>query len=218
MIGCEMTSFPQIILASQSPARAEILTQIRIPFIAIPSEINETETEDQLNPDPERLVMQNSIKKAQTIISRIQNEQEHYIVIGCDTLVLDPFQKVMGKPRNRNEAKIMLQTLSGHSHTVLTGCTIIISPDHIKYQTLVSTTVKFRTITETEIDYYLNRGEWQKRAGSYAIQGLGAFLIDSIQGDYFTVVGLPISWIWQTLINHFGVEQLIEVLSTQRER
>ncbi len=212
-----MASFPQIILASQSPARAEIMTQIRIPFIAIPSEINETETEHQLNPDPERLVMQNSIKKAQAIIYRIQNERKQYIVIGCDTIVIDPFQKVMGKPRNRYDAKSMLHTLSGHSHTVLTGCTIIISPNQVEYQTIVSTTVKFRVLTETEIEYYLNKGEWQKRAGSYAIQGLGAFLIDSIQGDYFNVVGLPISWIWQTLLNHFGVEQLIEVLSTQGE-
>ncbi len=211
-----MASFPQIILASQSPARAEILTQIRVPFRAIPSGINETETEDQLNPDPEELVISNSIRKAQAIVSRIQNEQQ-YIVIGCDTLVIDPFQKVMGKPRNRNDAKTMLHTLSGHSHTVMTGCSVIIFPDQVKYQTIVSTTVKFRILTDSEIDYYLNRGEWQKRAGSYAIQGLGAFLIDSIQGDYFTVVGLPISWIWQTLLNHFGVEQLIEVLSTQGE-
>lgn len=212
-----MASFPQIILASKSPARAEILTQIGIPFLAIPSEINETEIEDQLNPDPEELVIQNSIKKAQAIIYRFQNKEKQYVVIGCDTLVIDPFQKVMGKPRNRIDAKNMLCTLSGHSHTVLTGCTIIASPDQVRYQTIVSTTVKFRTLTEPEIEYYLNKGEWQKRAGSYAIQGLGAFLIDSIQGDYFTVVGLPISWIWQTFLSHFGVEQLIETLSTEKE-
>jgi len=98
----------------------------------------------------------------------------------------------------------MLQTLSGKTHTVLTGCTILIYPDKVKYQTKVSTLVKFRIISEGEIRYYLETGEWQNRAGGYAIQGLGAFLISKIQGDYFNVVGLPISWIWKILWNYYG--------------
>ncbi len=199
-----MSHFPEIILASQSPARAEVLKQVQLPFTVFPSEIDENDNETEFSADPEKFVLNISQKKAALVASQLQYKKKNYIVIGCDTVVIDPSHTIVGKPKDRDEAKIMLQTLSGKTHTVLTGCTILIYPDKVKYQTKVSTLVKFRIISEGEIRYYLETGEWQNRAGGYAIQGLGAFLISKIQGDYFNVVGLPISWIWKILWNYYG--------------
>ncbi|MFX1282221.1 MAG: Maf family protein [Promethearchaeota archaeon] len=199
-----MSHFLKIVLASQSPARAEVLKQVHLPFTTIPSKIDENDYEEEFSADPKKYVLHISQKKAYTVASRLQDEKKSFIIIGCDTVVIDPSCTIIGKPKDRDNAKIMLQSLSGKSHTVLTGCTILIHPNKVKYQTVVSTLVKFRDVSKEEIHYYLEKGEWQNRAGSYAIQGLGAFLISDIQGDYFNVVGLPISWIWQTLWDHYG--------------
>ena len=203
-----MSSIPKIILASQSPARAKLLEQIQLPFIAIPSEIDENDNEKGLK-EPQKYVLQISQKKAKTIAHCPEYFQKNYIVIGCDTLVVSSSQTIIGKPKNRDEAANMLKTLSGEGHTVITGCTIIINPNNVKYQTVVSTLVKFRSLSEREISYYLEEGEWQDKAGSYAIQGLGAILIREIEGDYYNIVGLPINWIWQTLWNHYGKDLLL---------
>lgn len=203
-----MSSLPKIILASQSPARAELLKQIQLPFIAIPSKIDESDNEKQLK-EPQEYVLQISHEKAKTIAFQHQYTREKWVVIGCDTLVVSSSHMIIGKPKNRDEAASMLRMLSGEEHTVLTGCTIIINPDKVKYQTVVSTLVKFRRLTEREIFYYLVEGEWQNKAGSYAIQGLGAILIQEIKGDYYNVVGLPVNWIWETLWNHFGKDLLL---------
>lgn len=193
-----MSLLPKIILASRSPARGAILEQIGLPFIAIPSNIIE-----DLKTDPKSLVLQNSAKKAEKVGTQLQSVYKNYIVIGCDTIILDPYQNIMGKPKDRNDAQQMLRTLSGRSHKVLSGCSIIKYPNRIKYQTIESTMVKFRKISEEEINFYLQNEEWKNRAGSYAIQGLGAFLVEEIHGDYYNVVGLPISWIWRILWDNF---------------
>ncbi len=190
----------EVILASRSPARAAVLKQVGIIFTTLTSDIDEKKGDS----DPKTYVLRLSSQKAETVGERVQSETKNHIVIGCDTIVLDPYQRILGKPKNRNEAYNMLQTLSGHSHRVLTGCSVYLYPEKSKYQTLVSTLVKFRNISNEEIIYYLSTNEWQGRAGSYAIQGLGALLIEEIQGDYYNVIGLPITWIWQTLWNHFG--------------
>ncbi|MFX0208434.1 MAG: Maf family protein [Candidatus Hodarchaeota archaeon] len=203
-----MSSLPEIILASQSPARAKVLGQIQLPFIVIPSRIDEKNGENKLK-DPQKFVLQISQKKAKTVAVQNQYNQKNCVIIGCDTLVVSPSGKIVGKPESKDKAGLMLQTLSGKEHTVLTGCTIIIYPDKVKYQTVVSTLVKFRALTAEEINYYLKEGEWQNKAGSYAIQGLGAILIDEIEGDYYNIVGLPISWIWQTLWDHYGKDLLL---------
>lgn len=202
-IVCKMSSIPEIILASQSSARAELMTQIQLPFIAIPSNIDENDNKNK-STDPQKYVLQISQEKVNAIASQHQYERTNCVIVGCDTVVVSSSNMIIGKPENREEAVIMLRTLSGESHTVLTGCTIMIYPDKVRYETVVSTLVKFRTLTVEEINYYLEEGEWQNKAGSYAIQGLGAFLISEIEGDYYNIVGLPISWIWQTLWNHYG--------------
>ncbi|MFX0185815.1 MAG: Maf family protein [Candidatus Hodarchaeota archaeon] len=194
-----MSLLPRIILASRSPDRGAILEQIGIPFITIPSDIDE-----EMKKDPESLVLQNSVKKAEKVGTQLQSVYKNYIVIGCDTIIIDPYQNIMGKPKDRNDAQQMLRTLSGKSHKVLSGCSIINYPDRIKYQTVESTLVKFQEISEEEINFYLQNEEWKNRAGSYAIQGLGAFLVKEIHGDYYNVVGLPINWIWKIFWDLFG--------------
>ncbi|MFW9902843.1 MAG: Maf family protein [Candidatus Thorarchaeota archaeon] len=203
-----MSSLPEIILASQSPARAKVLGQIQLPFIAIPSKIDEKNSENRLK-NPQKFVLKISQNKAKTVALQHQYDQKNCVIIGCDTLVVSPSGKIVGKPENRDKAGLMLRALSGKEHTVLTGCTIMIYPDKVKYQTVISTSVRFRILTTEEINYYLKEGEWQNKAGSYAIQGLGAILINEIDGDYYNIVGLPISWIWQTLWNHYGNKLLL---------
>ncbi|MFX1506172.1 MAG: Maf family protein [Promethearchaeota archaeon] len=203
-----MSSLPEIILASQSPARAKVLGQIQLPFIAIPSRIDEKNSENKLK-DPQKFVLQISQKKAKKVAVQFQYNQKNCVIIGCDTLVVSPSGKIVGKPETKDKAELMLKILSGKEHTVLTGCTIIIYPDEVKYQTVVSTLVRFRALTAEEINYYLKEGEWQNKAGSYAIQGLGAILINEIEGDYYNIVGLPISWIWQMLWDHYGKNLLL---------
>ncbi|MFX0087005.1 MAG: Maf family protein [Candidatus Hodarchaeota archaeon] len=195
-----MTFFPKIILASASPARESLLRQIGLSFKVIPSKVDER----RMNSNLKAYLLQLSFQKARSVEISFQKHNDSYIVIGCDTVVIDPYQNIIGKPKNRILAKKMLQSLSGNYHTVMTGCTIIIQPDELKYQTIVSTLVKFRNLSNDEIEFYLNKDEWKNKAGGYAIQGLGSVLIEEIQGDYYNVVGLPIHWIWQTLISHFG--------------
>lgn len=208
LIDDKMSSLPEIILASQSPARAKVLGQIQLPFIAIPSKIDEKDDENKLK-RPQELVLQISHNKVKTVAVQHQYDQKNCVIIGCDTLVVCPSGKIVGKPESKDKAELMLRTLSDKEHTVLTGCTIIIYPDRIKYQTVISTLVKFRRLSVEEINYYLKEGEWQNKAGSYAIQGLGAILISEIEGDYYNIVGLPVSWIWQTLWKHYGKELLL---------
>lgn len=199
-----MLKLQKVILASASPARKSLLKKIGLNFQVIASEIEER----VLDSNPKVHVLSLSFQKVKSVEMKILNHFDSYTIIGCDTIVIDPYQKMIGKPRNRNHAKKMLQTLAGNYHTVMTGCTIIIQPDRKKYQTVISTSVKFRVLSNDEIEYYLNQEEWKNRAGGYAIQGLGSILIEEIQGDYYNIVGLPVHWVWQTLLTHFGTKIL----------
>lgn len=199
-----MMKLQKVILASASPARKSLLKKIGLNFQVIASEIEER----VLDSNPKVHVLSLSFQKVKSVEMKILNHFDSYTIIGCDTIVIDPYQRMIGKPRNRNHAKKMLQTLAGNYHTVMTGCTIIIQPDRKKYQTVISTSVKFRVLSNDEIEYYLNQEEWKNRAGGYAIQGLGSILIEEIQGDYYNIVGLPVHWVWQTLLTHFGTKIL----------
>jgi len=118
----------EVILASRSPARAAVLKQVGIIFTAISSDIDEMKR----NFDPKAYVLHLSSQKAETVGAKVQSETKNHIVIGCDTIVLDPYQRILGKPQNRKEAYFMLQELSGHSHRVLTGCSVCIYPEKSK--------------------------------------------------------------------------------------
>ena len=193
-------SFPQLVLASNSPARAEILSQINLEFITIPSDIDEDIPMD----DPKAYVIDLSLKKAETVLPRIKSIFDSFIIIGFDTIVIDPKNEVIGKPRDRKHAKEMLKSLSNTSHSVLTGCTILVYPQKSIFQQVISTEVLFRALEEQEIEFYLSQEEWKGKAGGYAIQGMGRLLIKEIKGDFYNIVGLPINWIWETLLKIFG--------------
>ncbi|MHA1227981.1 MAG: Maf family protein, partial [Candidatus Hodarchaeales archaeon] len=171
----QMSELPKIILASKSPGRARILDQINIAYIAIPSGV----IEDKFSGDPHEYVKDLSLKKAKKVFTLIEKEQEfkQSVIIACDTVVIDPYGKIVGKPKSYEEAQAMLQTFSNKSHTVLTGCTIIIKPEFTVYQNVISTQVVFKHLSEEEINFYLDKERWELRAGGYAIQGLGALLI-----------------------------------------
>ncbi len=200
-----MRSSPRIILASKSPARAAVLGQLNIPFEIIPSKVDEKSSE----PDPRKLVVSLSEKKARKVVELAQRDYKEFVVIGCDTVVIDPFQAIIGKPKNREEALEMLYSLSGNTHSVLTGCTIIFYPQNIIKQKIVTTLVKFRNLTTKEIDYYLKKGEWNNKAGSYAIQGLGSILVEEIVGDYYNIIGFPITFFWNALVEELGIPWIL---------
>ena len=174
-----------IILASQSPRRKEILNLIRIPYTCIPSHVEEIVPEGMSPSDiPQYL---SGLKAADIAASHPDD-----IVIGSDTIVVidvDGRDTVLGKPVDEADAARMLRLLSGRTHRVYTGVTII-SPGGTQAFTS-HTDVTFYELTDQDISDYISTGETLDKAGAYGIQGPGAVLIRSIVGDYFTVMGLP---------------------------
>lgn len=207
------SSFPILILASNSPARAKVLSQINLKFLVIPSNIDENISME----NPNSYVRDLSFSKASTVGMRVKMKYDRYITLGCDTIVIDPEQKVIGKPDDLSEAEKMLKRLSGSSHLVITGYSIIIYPAQISYQKIITTEVIFRDLLDEEINFYLSTNEWKGKAGGYAIQGLGSLLIKEIKGDYYNVVGLPVNSVWQTLLDHYG-DHLIEIVKKKGEK
>lgn len=177
----------KMILASQSPRRKELLGYISKEFEIRVSDIDETLPYDM------------SPKDAVEYLSRIKAEPFNGcddIIIGADTVVsIDG--KILGKPENKDNAKQMLSTLSGREHSVFTGVTIIANGNIMTFS--VETKVKFFPLSDEDIEWYVSTGEPMDKAGAYGIQGLGSLLVESINGDYFNVVGLPISKVNQVL-------------------
>ena len=187
-----------IILASQSPRRKELLTQMGLDFEIIPAK--EEEEADASLP-PEQYVQQLALHKAAEVAQRCAPED---IVIGADTIVVLDGQ-ILGKPRNAAHAFQMLSSLSTRRHTVYTGLAIL--QGQRKMLGTEATQVRFCSLTEQEILNYISTGEPMDKAGAYGIQGRGALFIDNIQGDYFNVVGLPICRLGRMLAG-FGVKVL----------
>lgn len=173
----------KIILASASPRRRELMVLITTEFEIITADVDET-IEDGTSPSD--AVMMLSYKKAKAV----SDIHEGRTVIGADTVVVCD-DVILGKPENRENAKEMLSMLSGRSHQVLTGVTIT---DGEKTDTFfVSSDVTFFTLTEEEINSYAESGEPDDKAGAYAIQGKGSLFVEKINGDYFNIVGFPVS-------------------------
>lgn len=168
-----------LVLASTSPQRRAILEQLRIPFEAVAPEYREDDPPDA---DPAELVRRHAQGKARSV------HREGRVTLGVDTTVhLDG--RVYGKPAEREQAATMLRQLSGRTHTVLSGlCLLGPGFEVVQHE---STAVTFRLVSPRELDVYLASGEWEARAGAYAIQGLGGRLVERIEGDYLNVVGLP---------------------------
>ena len=185
-----------IILASASPRRKQLLEKIGLKFEVDPSDSNEIL---RLDIPPERMVKAISHEKALKVAQKYTDA----IIIAADTLGI--FNgKIITKPANRDEAKAMLLELSGKSHRVITGFTILDTASKKVTSHTVETKVYFKKLTEEEIDHYINSGEPLDKAGAYGIQGLGSVLIKKIAGDFYNVIGLPISALADSL-KKFGV-------------
>jgi len=179
-----------LILASKSPRRRELLSIIAKDFAVLSS--NEEENVDP-SLSPEETVKYLSKIKAEPFRS------DGDTVIGADTVVAVN-GKILGKPADKDDAFAMLSLLSGKTHSVYTGVTVLGSEGDTTFS--VETKVKFFNLTETEIREYIETGEPMDKAGAYGIQGKGSLLVESIDGDYFNVVGLPVSRLAKILHNY----------------
>jgi len=188
-----------IILASASPRRKELLEKIGLKFEAEPSDYEEYLPSEG---EPHELAKKLSLEKAE----RVARRHKKAIVIAADTFLV--FRgKLLGKPRNEAEAKEMLKALNGTSHSVITGFSIV-DKDNKKILTKsVETKIYLRKLTAKEIDAYVKSKEPLDKAGAYAIQGLGSVIVEKIEGDYFNVIGLPLSALAESL-KEFGVRIL----------
>ncbi|MFO8100889.1 MAG: Maf family protein [Dehalococcoidia bacterium] len=181
----------KIVLASASPRRQELLKQIGLKFEVDPGNCEEVLRGDI---EPAELAKSLSHQKAQAVAQKHPDA----IVIAADTFIVAG-KSLMGKARSEAEAREMLTELSGKSHSVITGFTII---DTLKGKVVsqsVETKVWFRRLSEEEIDAYVKCGEPIGKAGAYAIQGLGSVIVERIEGDYSNVVGLPLTALAEAL-------------------
>ena len=184
----------KIILASASPRRRELLTMVRLPFDVIVSDCDENISYE----GPEDMVTKLSLRKAENVAEKLREDTKAHLVIGSDTIVY--FQnEILGKPKDEEDAFRMLKELSGHTHVVYTGVTVIDTATGRTESFCEATKVEFYPVTDEEIQAYINTGDPMDKAGSYGVQGLGAFLVKRIEGDYFTVVGLPVAHLLQLL-------------------
>lgn len=193
----------RIILASQSPRRKQLLEGLGLSFIVLSSEIDEQRIIEEMGTvSPSELVSRLSACKAEAVAE----QQSSGLVIGADTIVLLE-GAILGKPVDRQAAKEMLRSLSGKTHSVLSGVTVIDVDSEITKTLCVETAVDFKKIDEDELERYLNKASYLDKAGAYAIQEHGALFVKEIRGCFFNVVGLPI---FQTaeLLKEFGVKIL----------
>ena len=194
-----------VILASKSPRRREILEQVGISFDIEASTVEEVITQTS----PNKIVLELSMQKAEdvydklikTIFQNIDVPDNRYVIIAADTVV-EVDGKIIGKPTDRDDAYRMIKMISGRSHNVLTGVTIIIfdgvnTPRKISFYE--ATEVEIYSMDEDEINKYIDSSEPYDKAGSYAVQGMFAAYVKKINGDYYNVVGLPISRIIREL-------------------
>lgn len=175
----------QIILASASPRRYELLEQIGVSAIVWPVDIDETQKQNEA---PLDFVQRLALEKAQRGFETINNDK-NLPVLGSDTIVVIN-QIVLGKPKNRQQARKMLQQLSAKKHTVHTSVAIVTN-DKTVFATS-SNQVEFKPLNNEEIECYLDTGEADDKAGAYAIQGIAAQFITNINGSFSGVMGLPL--------------------------
>jgi len=174
----------KIILASGSPRRRQLLAQVGIPCEVVVSDVDET-----ISGPPDYQVQELALRKAKAVQDMI-NKDPNNLIIAADTLVYIDGE-VLSKPDGAKSAFAMLKTLAGRCHTVYTGVAILKDNKQIIF--VDTTNVYFRDFSDEEIWGYIATGEPFDKAGAYGVQDKGALLVDHIEGDYFTVVGLPIA-------------------------
>lgn len=188
-----------IILASASPRRKELLGRIGLRFEVEPSNYEEDMPSGL---EPHELAQRISLEKAKVVASKHKNA----VVIAADTFIFFSGQ-ILGKPRTENEARKMLKTINGKPHSVITGFSIIDTGKNKTLSKSVETKIYIKNLTSAEIDAYVKSKEPLDKAGAYAIQGLGAVIVERIEGDYFNVIGLPLSALTEAL-KEFGINIL----------
>ena len=178
----------QLILASASPRRKELLGLFHVPFIIRVADIDETM-------DPAKSPFEEVARVSRLKALAVERETED-VVIAADTIVVCK-GKVLGKPRSEQEAARMLQLLSGRDHQVMTGCTVAKGDQAVTFTEV--TDLHFRSLSQKEIDAYVASGEPMDKAGAYGIQGGAALFCERMVGDYYNVMGLPVCRLGQML-------------------
>ncbi len=190
-----MKGFPEIILASRSPRRAALLRQMNIEFRIKAIEVSE---DSDKKDEPEAFVKEISLRKAKAVADEVSDG----LIIAADTIVYLQGE-ILGKPNSPEEAREMLSKLSGNTHEVYTGFTLLLKKGRI-YQDVEKTRVTFRELEDWEIDAYVATGSPMDKAGSYGIQDQSGFFVERIEGCFFNVVGFPITKFYQ------GLKQLVD--------
>ena len=192
-----------LILASKSPRRKEILENLGVKFEIITCETDE-HTDER---DGQKYVEEIAFRKGNAVRELLEGNGEltnDCIILSSDTVVVSADGEIMGKPKDRADAKRMILAFSGKPHFVISGIALI-----TKEKTVVTsetTTVFFDTVDENDIEKYLDSDEAYDKAGAYAIQGYASLWINGIEGDYFNVVGLPVKKLSDTLKNEFNIK------------
>lgn len=184
---------PPLLLASTSPQRRAILHQLGIPFDAVAPLYEE---HDPPEADAEQLVCEHAVGKARSVLDQADDRP----VLGVDTTVVLG-GRLYAKAKNAGEAERMLEELSGRTHAVVSG--LCLATPAWEVVSAIATRVTFRKLTPRDLATYVASGEWEGRAGAYAIQGRGGALVRRVEGDYLNVVGLPASLLVQLLADRF---------------
>lgn len=192
----------EIILASASPRRRELLRNMGLDFSIIVSDADEDSVDAGV--PPEIYVQELALLKATATAKRVLDRKDA-LIISADTIVVYD-NKVLGKPKDEAQAKAMLKMLSGKIHQVYTGFCVLRMKDAMTVCKSVCTHVRFKNLTDEKISGYVATKECMDKAGAYGIQGYGAMLVDAIQGDYFNVVGLPVSELADILESEFNLQ------------
>jgi septum formation protein len=181
----------EIVLATSSPRRKELMNRLAESFRIVPVDVDESSVAES---DPERFAMRAAALKAETAAATHPDA----IVIGADTVVTVE-GRLLGKPADREDAKAMLELLSGRTHLVITGIALWHKSSNRSLVDREVTAVTFRPLSVAMIDAYLDRGDFLDKAGAYAIQDVGKAFVSAIDGDYDNVVGFPISRVGEML-------------------
>lgn len=184
-----------IILASSSPRRQDILKMLNIPFQVILPNIDETMTSGvEIEDVPELLARE----KVSAVIHSLPSQQEIQWVLGADTVIVKD-NKIYGKPQDADEAEAFLKEFQGSEHTVITAIVLYNGKTKTTTSKVAKTTVTFKAMTNEEIQWYLETGEWHGAAGGYRIQSLASIFVSKIEGTQSCVTGLPINELYDIL-------------------
>jgi septum formation protein len=197
MCACRGATNAGIILASASPRRAELLKRLGVSFRVVPSLVEEPPDEGA---EPRQLALKRAGDKARAVAGRYPRD----LVLAADTVVWCD-GRILDKPEQIAEAREMLQFLSGRQHLVFTGVALRLEASDLRLDDVVATRVRFRSLSQGEIDGYLATGEPLGKAGGYGIQGYGALLVSGIEGCFYNVVGLPLARLGE-MLKSFGVD------------